>query len=497
MLLTTDRKRLGLFLGPCIFFVLSMLPEADGLSPQGMSVAAVAALMAVWWITEALPVPATALLPIALFPLLGVMKTQQVTSAYANHLIYLFMGGFLIAVTMEKWQLHKRIALHVIRLIGISPQRIILGFMLATAFLSMWISNTATAMMMLTIALAVLRQSDDGSVTQAGRANPGYSSFATALALGIAYSASIGGVATLIGTPPNAIMAGLIEKTYGVSVSFATWMVFALPLSLIMLVFTWFYLTRVVYRGGMEELPGGRESIESELRNLGPMKKTEARVLAVFSLVACAWVLRGLVHLESLKWVTDSSIAIFGALALFAIPADFKNREFLLDWDTAVRIPWDIIVLFGGGFALAEGFNHSGLSEWLANQLMVLQGLDILYLVAMVVLTVLLLTEMTSNTATASLFLPLMGALAVAIGIHPLVMMVGVAIAASYAFMLPVATPPNAIVFASRAVTIPQMARAGLVLNLAGVVLITVFVVYLLPLVFDVDTNNLPSLIVD
>ena len=497
MVLTADSKRMGLFLGPCVFFLLLMLPQPSDLSAQGMSVAAVAALMAIWWISEALPVPATALLPIALFPLLGVMKTQQVTAAYANHLIYLFMGGFLIAVTMEKWQLHKRIALHVIRVVGVSPERIILGFMLATAFLSMWISNTATAMMMLTIGLAVLRRADDRATTAVGGGNPAFATFATALALGIAYSASIGGVATLIGTPPNAIMAGLIEKTYGINVSFATWMTFALPLSMLMLAFTWFYLTRLVYRGGMEELPGGRETIVSELREMGPMKKTEGRVLAVFCCVACAWIFRSLVDIESLKWVTDSSIAICGALALFVIPADFKQREFLLDWDTAVKIPWDIIILFGGGFALAEGFNHSGLSEWLARQLMILQGMDILLLVAMVVLTVLFLTELTSNTATASLFLPLMGALAIAIGIHPLIMMVGVAIAASYAFMLPVATPPNAIVFASRAVTIPQMARVGLMLNLAGAVLVTLFVVYLLPAVFAIDINSLPAMVAD
>jgi len=497
MALIEDSKRVGLILGPCVFFLLLMLPVPEGLSPQGMSVAAVAALMAVWWISEALPVPATALLPIALFPLLGVMKTQQVTVAYANHLIYLFMGGFLIAVTMEKWHLHKRIALHVIRLVGVSPERIILGFMLSTAFLSMWISNTATAMMMLTIALAVLRQSGDRAVASADDVNRSFVTFGTALALGIAYSASIGGVATLIGTPPNAILAGLIEKTYGISVGFGEWMVFALPLSMLMFVFTWFYLTRMVYRGGMDELPGGRATVESELRHLGPMKKSEGRVLAVFCFVAFSWVFHSLIDIESLAWVTDSSIAIFGALALFAIPADFRQRQFLLDWETAVKIPWDIIVLFGGGFALAEGFNHSGLSEWLATQLMVLQGVDILILVVMVVLTVLFLTELTSNTATASLFLPLMGALAIAIGVHPLVMMVGVAIAASYAFMLPVATPPNAIVFASRAVTIPQMARTGLVLNLAGALLVTVFVVYLLPVVFDIDIKNLPVLIPD
>jgi sodium-dependent dicarboxylate transporter 2/3/5 len=451
--------------------------------------------MAVWWVSEALPMPATALVPIALFPLLGVMKTSQVTAAYSNHLIYLFMGGFLIAVTMEKWQLHRRIALHVIRLVGVSPERIIFGFMLATALLSMWISNTATAMMMLTIGLAVLHQAQEIAKPFEKAEASILASFGTALVLGIAYGASIGGVATLIGTPPNAILAGVVEKTYGISIGFAEWMLFALPLSLLMFVLTWTYLTRVVYCGGMDELPGGRHMIESELQRLGPMKKTERRVLLVFCTVACAWVLRSLINIDALAWVTDSSIAILGALALFAIPADFRQREFLLDWNTAVKIPWDIIILFGGGFALAEGFNHSGLTGWLAVQLVAFQNVELLILVAMVVLLVLFLTELTSNTATASLFLPVMGALGMAIGIHPLVLMVGVAIAASYAFMLPVATPPNAIVFASRAVTIPQMARAGLILNLAGVILITLFVVYLLPVLFGIDIHRLPEII--
>lgn len=494
-----QRKTIGLVLGPLSFLLMELLPVPAGLTSAGMHVAAVAVLMAIWWVTEAVPIPATALLPIALFPWLGVMKTQQVTGAYGNHLIYLFMGGFFIAVTMEKWDLHRRIALHTIRLVGVSPNRIILGFMIATAFLSMWISNTATAMMMVTIGLAVIRQTG-----QAGRAEstpnepqadavPALQAFSTALMLSIAYAASIGGIATLIGTPPNAILAGVVEKNYAITIGFAQWMMFALPLSIVMLALTWFYLTRFVYRSDLAELPGGKQTIQRELQLLGPMKKQEMRVLTVFVCVAAAWILRGIVNIDALKMVTDSSIAMLGALALFVIPADFSKREFLLDWNTAVKIPWDIIVLFGGGFALAQGFSSSGLTQWIADQLNVLQGANIVLLVAVVVSLVIFLTEVTSNTATASLLLPVMGALAIAMDIHPLATMIAVAVAASFAFMLPVATPPNAIVFASRAVTIPQMAKAGLMLNLLGVVLITLFVIVVLPLVLGINISHLPD----
>lgn len=487
-----NRQSIGLLIGPLLFLLLILLPAPQGLSEAGMAVAAVAALMAVWWVSEAIPIPATALLPIALFPFLGVMKTQQVTSAYANHLIYLFMGGFLIAVTMEKWQLHKRIALHTIKLVGVSPKRIVLGFMLATAFLSMWISNTATAMMMVTIGLALIRQVGE-SMPESGQGPVSAFPFAASLMLGIAYAASIGGVATLIGTPPNAILAGVVEKTYGISIGFADWMLFALPLSIVMLFLTWYYLVHFVYRSELTELPGGKQAVDQALLQLGAMKPQEKRVLVVFVCVASAWILRSVINVDALAMVTDSSIAMLGALALFVIPADFSKREFLLDWNTAVKIPWDIIILFGGGFALAEGFNHSGLTLWLANQLTVLEGTHIVLLVAAIVLLVIFLTEVTSNTATASLLLPVMGALAVAMNIHPLATMIAVAVAASYAFMLPVATPPNAIVFASRAVTIPQMAKAGIFLNLLGVLLITLFIMTVLPIVMEVDIRHLPA----
>ncbi len=485
-----QRGLIGLLLGPLVFLALLLLPEPAGLSPQGMSVAAVAALMAIWWITEAIPVPATALLPIVLFPVLGVLDGSEVTRAYGDHLIYLFLGGFLIAVTMEKWNLHHRIALHTIRLVGVTPNRIVLGFMLATAFLSMWISNTAATMMMVTIAIAVLRE-----IVQDAQETQGRSQFGTALMLGIGYAASIGGVATLIGTPPNAIFAGVVEKTYGISISFVDWMKFGLPLSLVMLGITWFYLTRIRFRGEQPQLAGGHEFIREQIARLGPMSRAEKGVAAVFFLVASLWIVRGFYRPAALHMVTDSTIAIGGALLLFLIPVNLARREFLLDWKTAVTIPWDIIILFGGGFALARGFSESGLTTWLAGLLGVLQGTDIVLIIAAVVLLVIFLTEVTSNTATASLLLPVMAALAAAVEVHPFGLMVATVIAASFAFMLPVATPPNAIVYGSRQVSIQQMAWAGLWLNLLAVAVVTGFVCLLLPRVWNLDLQDAAGLI--
>ncbi len=474
-------------MGPLALVILLALPTPEAMSDEAKSVIAVTALMAIFWMTEAIPIAATALIPIALFPMLGIMPTQKVTAAYGNHLIYLFLGGFLIAVAIEKWHLHKRIALRTVLLIGVTPQRIILGFMVATAFLSCWISNTATAMLMVTIGMAVLNQLATANKLVDSSGDIKQSNFGLALMLGIAYAASIGGVATLIGTPPNAILAGIVEKEFGHTIGFAEWMMFAAPLSLIMLAITWLYLTRWAFPNDVAGLPGGRRAIQSALDELGEMSVQEKRVLAVFLFVVAAWLFRGLLDFEFLAYVTDSSVAIFGALLLFVIPANFKRGEFLLDWKTAVRIPWDIILLFGGGFALAAGFSATGLTTWVGGELTVLHGADTLLIVISVVLMVILLTEVTSNTATASLLLPVMAGFAMAADVAVLTMMAGVALAASFAFMLPVATPPNAIVFSSRQVTIPQMAKAGLMLNIVGAALITLFVVYALPRLLQLD----------
>ncbi|MCW8827464.1 MAG: SLC13 family permease [Gammaproteobacteria bacterium] len=469
------RQRTGLFLGPLFFLVLLFVPLPDGMSPEARAVAAVVALMAVWWISEALPMAATALLPIVLFPLLGVMSTAETTSGYANHLIYLFLGGFLIAMAMQKWELHRRIALLTISLVGTNPPRVILGFMLATGFLSMWISNTATAMMMLPIGLAVIS-------SQQAEGEHGTAGFAPALMLAIAYSASIGGVATLIGTPPNAILAGVLEEMTGTSIGFADWLLFAFPLSALMLALAWLYLTRIAYPSSGMASGQTRELIRSQLKALGPLSRQEAMVLAVFSSVAAAWILRGLLDLPWLEGVTDATIAMVGAIALFILPADWKRGEFLLDWQSALKLPWEIIILFGGGFALASGFAESGLTTWVVNRLGGLQGVSIWLLIAAVTLLVIFLTEVTSNTATATIVLPVMGALAAAMEVAPTVLMIPAAIAASFAFMLPVATPPNAIVFGGGHLTVPQMARAGLWMNLLATLVITLFVLFSSPL---------------
>jgi sodium-dependent dicarboxylate transporter 2/3/5 len=469
------------------------IPQPEGLSEQGMTVAGIAVLMAVWWISEAIPIPATALIPIVLYPLLDVMSPADVTQSYAHHLIFLFMGGFMIAVTVERWNLHQRIALNTIRIVGMTPDRIILGFMIATAFLSMWISNTASTMMMLTVGLAVLHQiakeMDADATTHNIDTREGHFRFGIALMLGIGYSASIGGVSTLIGTAPNLVFAGIVEDTYGISISFLQWMSFGFPLAVVMLAITWFYLTRIAYPSEIDHLPGGEATIRKEIEELGKISSQEKKVLFVFCLVAGLWIVRGLFDLKIFSLIKDSTIAMAGALLLFVIPSNWRQREFLLDWKTAVTIPWDILILFGGGFALAKGFSESGLTIFLAGQLSILQGSNILFIIAVVTMLVIFLTELTSNTATASLTLPIMAALAGAMQIHPYGLMVSTVIAASFAFMLPVATPPNAIVFSSRYVTIPQMMKAGIWLNLIGVVLISLFVMFLLPVVWGIDIH--------
>ncbi|NOX88491.1 MAG: DASS family sodium-coupled anion symporter [Calditrichaeota bacterium] len=487
------RQKIGFFAGPFLFVVILLLPPAKGLSPAALKVGAVAALMTVWWISEAIPIPATALLPIALFPALGVLSAKDASAPYAHHLIFLFLGGFLIAIAMEKWNLHRRIALYTIRFVGFSSSRIILGFMVATGFLSMWISNTATTMMMVPIGLAVIKQTtefiekDDEIKINT---NPPHFKFGTALMLGIAYAASIGGVATIIGTPPNTILIGFIEQTYNLQITFVQWMIFGVPLAIIMMAIAWVYLTKFASPPEVKKLPGGKELLISEIKKLGKMQKAERFVLIVFASVAFLWIARGFVRFGP-STIHDATIAMSGAILLFLIPVDWKKGIFVLDWKSAVRLPWDVIFLFGGGLALARGFNESGLAKWIGEQLTVLQGLNLMLIILLVIMLSMLLTEVTSNTATAAIIIPVMGSVAFAMHVHPLILIIPAGVAASYAFMLPVATPPNAIVFGSRYLTIPQMAKIGVVLNVIGAALITLLVKFVLPLIWNLNMSNI------
>ncbi|MGB5450973.1 MAG: SLC13 family permease [Sedimenticolaceae bacterium] len=470
----SEKRGLWLAAGVALF-LLTLLLVPDATMPQAANrVAAVAVLMAVLWIGEAIPIPATALLPVVLFPLLGVMPIESVTANYANHLVFLFLGGFWIAAAVERCSLHRRIALHVLRLMGTRADRIIFGFMAATAFLSMWLSNTATTMMMLPIAMAVASRLGGATHTPFGRV----------LMLGIAYSASIGGVATLIGTPPNAVLAGVLEKTQGISISFWQWMQFGVPLALLMLLICWWYLTHISARLGDLEGTRGTELFVTELASLGSVTTAEKRVLVIFTTVASLWVFKGVLPFPAISSMSDSTIAIAGALALFVFPAGDRGTGALLDWESAVRVPWDVLILFGGGFALAQGFQQSGLTEWIGLQLDFLRDVHWFLLILAVAVVTIFLTELTSNTATASMLLPIVAGLAAAAGQDALLPMVATALAASFAFMLPVATPPNAIVFASRQVSIAEMARAGIWMNLIGIALIALSVSLLLPWVW-------------
>lgn len=474
-----SRQTFGLVIGLLVFALLLVIPTPDGMTFKTQAVAAVTCLMAIWWMTEAIPIPATSLLPIVLFPALGVVGTKQVTMQYGHHLVYLMLGGFIIAQAIERWGLHRRIALNTINILGLKPSRMLLGFMVATAMLSMWISNAATTLMMMPIAAAV--------IFQLKQSNKNYHpAFGTALLLAIAYSASIGGTGTLIGTPPNVVLAAQMEALHEVSISFLDWMLLAAPLLIVMLLVVWVLFTKIIFKQGMQ-LKGTGSVIKQELNALGHMTAAERRVLLVFVLVGLAWVLRGSLKLPELKGITDASIAVLGALLLFLLPSGMPKTgqsERLMDWDTARNLPWSTLLLFGGGLALAFGFKTSGLDVWLGNELSFIKGMDLIWVVAIIVAVVILLTEITSNTATATVFIPIMSAVAMSSGYDPMITMIATTLAASYAFMLPVATPPNTIVFGSGQVEITDMVRAGLWLNLIGSVLITLVVYYWLPHVF-------------
>ena len=465
-------RRVGLGLGAVLFAALLLLPPPDGLSLPAWRTAAMAVLMAVWWASEALPVAATALLPLVLVPLLGIGDMDAAAAPFANPLIFLFLGGFVLALAMQRWNLHRRIALAVVARSGRRPEGLIAGFMGATAFLSMWVSNTATTMMMLAIAVSVVgvvvRAPADAAPAPAAARN-----FATALMLGIAYAASIGGLATLIGTPPNALLAAFVAERTGTEIGFARWMAVGLPVSLLLLPAAWALLVRLVFPCAGAHTPDVAAIAEMR-RAMGRPGAAERRVAVVFALAALAWIGRPFLALvPPLDRLSDPTIAVAAALALFLIPSGTVKGQTLMNWDWARRLPWGTLILFGGGLSLANAVAASGLAAWIGAALGGLAAWPSLLLVAAVAGIVLLLTELTSNTATTATFLPVIAALAAGAGLAPLLLLVPAALAASCAFMLPVATPPNAIVHGSGHVTLPQMVRAGLWLNLAGLACVT------------------------
>jgi len=478
-------QKIGFFLGLLIFILILIFADLDPANPNLTKMAAVAALMAVWWITEAIPLAATSLIPILIFPLTGILDGEKTAGSYINSVIFLFLGGFLLALAMENWGLHKRIALKIITLFGGSPDSIVLGFMAATAFISMWISNTATAIMMLPIALAIINKMEN----EFGKEKT--HNFSVTIMIAIAYACSLGGICTLIGTPPNLAFVRILKIIFpsAPQIGFGTWMLLAIPIAIIMLLFAAFLLTKVFYKYD-KDLKINRNFIRDEYVQLGKISFEELTIALIFFSTAMLWIFRLDMNLGFIvipgwerlfafsKYLNDGTVAIGMALLLFVIPARKNNdrRKTILDTTVFNKVPWGIILLFGGGFALAEGFTSTGLSNFIGLKLQTMTDFSPIIIVAAVALVMTFLTELTSNTATAQMILPIMASVSVAAQINPLLLMITATLSASMAFMLPVATPPNTIVFASERLRILDMARVGFVMNLFGVVVISLLV---------------------
>jgi len=472
-------QQIGLALGPGLAASMLFIGAPEGLSEAAWRTAAGGVLMAVWWATEAIPIAATALLPVVLFPFLEIATVREASGGYFNRIIMLFLGGFIIAFAMQRWNLHRRIALNVLRFTGSDGRSLVGGFMLASALISMWVMNTSTTMMLLPIAVSIIgvvHQSVD-NLDDRARLN-----FQCALLLGVAYASSIGGMATLVGTAPNGILAGFMQENYDVEIDFARWMLVGMPLAAALLPLSWLTLTRIVFPIDFHTSEHSRNELRRLREALGPISTPEKRVAGVFLLVASLWMFRpflaGLPYLQALD---DAVIAIFGALLLFLLPSGDDNDPLLMRWETAEMLPWGVLILFGGGLTLAAAVAGTGLAEWMGGQLQGLAALPVPLLVALCATLIIFLTELTSNITTTSTFLPVVAAVAMEAGVDPIILAAPITLAASCAFMLPVATPPNAIVFGSGLLTIPQMVRAGLLLNVVGVVIVSTVAITLAP----------------
>jgi sodium-dependent dicarboxylate transporter 2/3/5 len=466
-------RRIGFWAGPLLFLTLILAVHPEGMSREAIAVMAVTVWISVWWITESVPLPVTSLLPIVLFPILKVSAVGDTTAAYGHPLVFLYIGGFLLAIAIEKTGLHNRIAINIIRWMGTRLHMIILGFMVSTGFLSMWISNTATAVMMLPIGLAIIK-------VASGRKDETTERFNKALMLAIAYAASIGGVATLIGTPPNLVFAGVVKDMYHTEISFLQWFIVGFPLAVVLLLICWWYLTRIGFPLGQETLHGGKEEMDRRHNSLGIMSRGEKYVTIVFITVAVAWIFRSFILEKLIPGLDDTIIAMIGGLILFLLPSGDKRNSGLLTWVDAIRLPWGIILLFGGGMALAQSFESSGLAAWIGASMSGLSMLGEFMVILLVVAIVNFLTEFTSNLATVTMILPVLAPIAVSAGVHPFVLMAAATLAASCGFMMPAGTPPNAIAFGSGYLRIMDMIRTGFVMNLISILLISSLAYFLL-----------------
>lgn len=495
------KNRLGFITGLGCFLLFIFFIKPEPLKPELTHMLAIAVLMAIWWITEAIPLAVTALVPVVLFPLFGIMNGTDVSATYFNHVIFLFIGGFIIALAMQKWNLHKRIALKLLIFTGASPGRILLGFMLSTAFLSMWISNTATAMMMIPIVVSVIEQLEEN----VGKKN--ISNYSTGLLLGIAYSASAGGVATLVGTPPNLSFVRIFSIYFpeAPQVSFSSWFIFALPITIILLFVIWLFLSITFRPGKTFKATGLHDLFGEQYRQLGKMQFEEKIVMWDFILVALLWIFRADINIGFLiipgwenllnhpEYLNDGTVAIFMSILLFLIPSRANTKKSIMDWETARKLPWGIVLLFGGGFALAAGFKESGLSIWFGEQLSFTSNFHPILVIASICFLVTFLTELTSNTATIEMLLPILAGLSIATKVNPLLFMIPATLSASMAFMLPVATPPNAIIFGTGRIHVYQMARTGFLLNLIGIIIISLVTYYFGRLIFDIAPGVFPE----
>lgn len=472
-------QRIGLPLGPLLFMAVIVSDPVEGMGLPAWQVVGIVSWMAAWWATEAIPIPITSLLPLVLIPAFGEQDISTVAGSYTNSVVYLLLAGFILALGLQRWNIHRRVALAILVRVGENPLAIIGGFMLATAFLSMWVSNTASTLMIIPIALSVATTIAPNSNSEKDQHN-----FTIALVLSIAYSASIGGLGTLIGTPPNLLMAGYMRDTYGIDISFIGWLAYGLPVVIVMLPLCWLTLTKIVYPF---KLPSNREAhqrICQTYRKMGKLNISEKRMSLVFVLVVLLWVTRPLlVKATGYTHLSDTAFAVIGAITLFLVPSG--KGGFLMNWDYAKNLPWDVLLIYGGGMAIASAMTGSGLSEWLGSHLVYFSQWHIIFLISAITVLVIFLTELTNNSATVATFLPVLGAIALSTtDNNPLFLAAPAVIAASCAFMLPVATPPNAVVYGTGQVTLPQMARAGVVLNMFAILVIPIVAYYAAPLLF-------------